>query len=343
MVSAYAAATSQVTPRATRLLREDTTTQNVLATFIGSFLFSLAGIVVLSTGLYGEQGRIVLFVFTVGVIFLIVVTLLRWIEHLSMFGRVDDTTGRVERAASEALRNWAELPCLGGRLLADPSSDVPDNAQPLCPRVIGYVQHIDIGVLQAWADEHDSDIYVVAVPGSFVEPTRPVAWLAGAAGVEAADGLVAQAFVVDTSRSFYQDPRFGLSVLAEIASRALSPAVNDPGTAIDVIGRAVRVLATAAEASGVPQGEAQCPRVYVPTLQVDDFFDDVFGPIARDGATLVQVHMRLLKALAALARMGRYATPARRLAALALAHGEAALTLDEERATLRRLAAEVGR
>ncbi|WP_439604689.1 DUF2254 family protein, partial [Shinella sp.] len=61
MVSAYSAATSNVTPRATKLVMEDSTTQNVLATFIGSFLFSLVGIIALSTGAYGDQGRVVLF------------------------------------------------------------------------------------------------------------------------------------------------------------------------------------------------------------------------------------------------------------------------------------------
>jgi uncharacterized membrane protein len=35
--------------------------------------------------------------------------------------------------------------------------------------------------------------------------------------------------------------------MAEIACRALSPAVNDPGTAIDVIGRGVRILSTYAQ------------------------------------------------------------------------------------------------
>ena len=43
MVTAYGSATTNVTPRATRLVVEDVTTQNVLATFIGSFLFSLVG------------------------------------------------------------------------------------------------------------------------------------------------------------------------------------------------------------------------------------------------------------------------------------------------------------
>jgi uncharacterized membrane protein len=341
MVSAYGAATSQVTPRATKLLREDTTTQNVLATFIGSFLFALLGIVALATGLYGDQGRVTLFVFTIGVIVLIVVTLLRWIEHLSAFGRVDDTSRRVEEAAAEALEGWVEAPCLGARLLSGPD-DIPQGATPVHDARIGYVQHIDVGVLQEWAEAHDGEVFVVAVPGSYVEPSRPVAWVTGGDGDDA-DGLIAEAFVVANGRSFYQDPRFGLSVLAEIASRALSPAVNDPATAIDVIGRAVRVLAGCADFDGRPGREVPCPRVAVPTLDVSDFFNDVFAPIARDGATLVEVHMRLLKALAMLARMGEnFREPAQRLARLARAHADTALALEADRNVLRRLAAEVG-
>src|SRR3546814_6046328 len=48
---------------------------------------------------------------------------------------------------------------------------------------------------------------------------------------------------IGVRRTFEHDPRFGLSVLSEIASRALSSAVNDSGTAIDVLGRGVRSLA----------------------------------------------------------------------------------------------------
>ncbi len=57
MVTAYGSATTNVTPRATRLVVEDVTTQNVLATFIGSFLFSLVGIIALNMGAYGERGE----------------------------------------------------------------------------------------------------------------------------------------------------------------------------------------------------------------------------------------------------------------------------------------------
>ncbi|MFM0339824.1 DUF2254 family protein [Paraburkholderia fungorum] len=75
---------------------------------------------------------------------------------------------------------------------------------------------------------------------------------------------VRSAFSVDVRRSFEQDPRFGISVLTEIASRALSPAVNDPGTAIDVIGRGIRILSLWEQPHDQkPDSKIDCSRVYV--------------------------------------------------------------------------------
>ena len=114
MVTAYGSATTNVTPRATRLVVEDVTTQNVLATFIGSFLFSLVGIIALNMGAYGERGRVILFIVTLVVIALIIITLLRWIQHLTSLGRVGETTAKVEQAAIETFIARAKSPCLGG-------------------------------------------------------------------------------------------------------------------------------------------------------------------------------------------------------------------------------------
>lgn len=174
MVSAYSAATSNVTPRATRLVMEDSTTQNVLATFVGSFLFSLVGIVALTTGAYGEQGRLVLFVVTIGVIVLIVVTLLRWIDHLSRLGRVTETTRRVEEATLDAVKAWRKSPNFGGRalegeILAPLTGDTPFFADE-----IGYVQHVDASALAKIADETDCDLVIVAIPGMLASPARPL-------------------------------------------------------------------------------------------------------------------------------------------------------------------------
>ncbi len=136
-------------------------------------------------------------------------------------------------------------------------------------------------------------------------------------------------------RSFDQDPRFGAVVLAEIASRALSPAVNDPGTAIDVTTRALRILAawhnTKAEDDSVPY-----PRLQVAQVAVADLFDDLFGPIARDGAGLIEVGLRLQKTLVMLAGLGgEYAENARRHSKDALARADAVLHIDTDRRRLR--------
>src|SRR6056297_1540011 len=102
-VAAFAAAARSATPRATVLLQQDRTTQNVLATFLGAFLFGLVGLIALHAEFYDASGKVVVFLFTIVVIGFVVVTLIRWIDHLMQFGRMGDTLDRVERAASDAL------------------------------------------------------------------------------------------------------------------------------------------------------------------------------------------------------------------------------------------------
>jgi uncharacterized membrane protein len=329
MVSAYSAATSNVTPRATRLVMEDSTTQNVLSTFVGSFLFSLVGIIVLSTGAYGAQGRIVLFGATIGVVILIVATLLRWIDHLSRLGRVTETTALVEEAAAKAMRDRHKHPYMGGARLGDPA-DIPALARPVHTEEIGYVQHVDVEALSGLIDDKTAAIYLVAIPGDFVDPTEPIAWVFGLDEDPEAD--IRGCYTIGSVRAFDQDPRFGLSVLAEIGSKALSQAINDPGTAIDVIGRGVRVIAIWAEP--VEAKDPKYPKVFVPEVEVGDIFDDMFTPLARDGAGNIEVGLRLMKAFSSLWRISpqRFGPSARRHADEALTRYDKTLVaLDETR------------
>lgn len=337
MVSAYSAATTNVTPRATTLVMEDSTTQNVLATFVGSFLFSLVGIIALTTGAYGDRGRVILFVVTLGVIVLIIVTLLRWIDHLSRLGRVTETTERVERATVEALRAWIDMPYLGGNRLSEQDKRTREPNTPIYQASVGYVQHVDAGVLSALAEEFNVEIAVVAIAGKLVAPKIPLAWITGKLPEEARERL-ATAFTVGDVRSFDQDPRFGAAVLSEIASRALSPAVNDPGTAIDVISRAARVLAVLdnkSETNGV-----EYPKLFVAPVTVEDLFDDLFLPIARDGAAIVEVSLRLQKTFAILAQFNNpeFRNTALRHSRVALKRCEAAAMIEDDIAKVRRVA-----
>ncbi|MBE2275571.1 MAG: DUF2254 domain-containing protein [Rhodobacteraceae bacterium] len=339
MTSAYGAAASSVTPRATRLLVEDRLTQNVLSTFVGSFLFSIVGIVVLKTGAYGDRGRVVLFVVTIGVIALIVVMLLRWIDHLTKLGRVDDTISRVEEATRAALAGRLASPWLGGRPLNDPDQPLPAGLPVRADRA-GYIQNIDMASLSDRAEAMAGDIHIVRLPGSFVHAGTVLAWVGPSPLPPGPVDDLSDAFAIGSGRSFDQDPRFGLAVLSEIASRALSPAMNDPGTAIDVIGRQARLLAFwAANETVEPAKAAEYPRLHAARLQDDDLMDDAFMPIARDGAALVEVQLRLQKALAALARIGppQFRAAARAEAAMAFRRAEAAMTLQDDVEWLQRV------
>lgn len=354
MVSAYSAASSGVTPRATSLVMEDTTTQNALATFIGSFLFSLVGIIALSTGAYGAQGRVVLFAVTIVMIILIVSTLLRWIDHLSKLGRVGETIDRVEAAALQSLKNRAQWPYMGAAPYPAELT-APATARAVGSNETGYVQHIDIAALGALGEKHGLQIYVDILPGAFVHLGARMAWFIEdsvghaltrkALDPDALAGDIRAAVTVGLRRSFEQDPRFGISVLAEIASRALSPATNDSGTVIDVIGRGVRCftawhMESAAEATSRAI-DPHCRRVHVRGLQLADLFDDFFTLVARDGAGLLEVDIRMIKALISLNDISpeTFGAQCRLHARWLIKRADAALALDEDKQRLIALAA----
>lgn len=298
MISAYAAAAQGTTPRATQLLIADTTSQNALATFLGTFVFAIVGLVGLSIGGFGPGGKSVLFAGTLVVIALVVVTLLRWIHHLTTFGRVPDVIDRVESAATDAVRAFALSPHLGG---VAPVA-VPDGASAVSARSAGYVTGVDMGRLQQMADAAGVTVHVDVLPGAFVGLGADLARVTG--GGADADVLerMCGCFRVESHRTYEQDPRLGLVALAEIGSRALSPAVNDPGTAVEVLGAITRVM-TVLFTQGPDSEDVRHSRIHVPQVSVEDLIEDALRPLARDGAAQVEVGLRVQKVLSELARI----------------------------------------
>lgn len=334
VVSAYAAATSNVTPRSTKLLMEDSTAQNALSTFIGSFIFSLIAIIFLNSGLYDQKGRVVLFVVTLGVIAVILVTLIRWIEHLSKLGRVGETSELVERVTEKALLARARNPYLGGRPLLLRETDLPADAVPVESEQIGHIQYLDMEKLASIAREREMDVYVAILPGAFVSVSSPLVYAGKQLSNEARREL-RSAFVIGHERNFEQDPRFGLCVLAEIAARALSAAVNDYGTAIDIMDRGVRLLTKYAREKR--QTEIAYERVWIPPLTVADFFSDLFVPLVRNEGGLLAIDIKLMKAFAALHQLDneQFKDAARKYSRQCYEHAAKTLILEEDREMLK--------
>jgi uncharacterized membrane protein len=182
-------------------------------------------------------------------------------------------------------------------------------------------------------------IHLLARPGQYVEPGQPVLILD-----RAPDDAIAHALqdtvVVGGERQFDGDPRFGLIVLSEIASRALSPGINDPGTAIDVIGTSVRALADWSDALRCAAPDLRFPDLRVVPIKVEDVLEDAFRWIARDGAGLLEVQIRLQKGLATLAAHdpAMFGDAARHLSGEALDRAARAMDLPRDVERLRAVA-----
>lgn len=335
MVAAIGSVTTNTSPRAAALLLEDRSAQSALSIFIGAFIFSIVGLIALSTDLYSAAGRFVLFVETLLVIGLVILRLLKWIDQLSQLGKVSVVIDRVEEATRQALQE--RLPHLGGT----PATDEAPTGIRLMTPIVGYIRNIDAKQLHERAEALDYRVHLKAMPGDFVAPSDPLAVITDVDELSDEEAAALQdCFTIGDTRTFEQDPELGLVVLAEIASRALSPAVNDPGTAIDVIGTATRLLAHWQDSDEEGAGHVPFHRVHVPPLLPAKLFDDAFRPIARDGAALVEVGIALQKAFLHLATNAdeAFRKEAREHSQAALSRAQRALLHEPDYLQLKRLA-----
>lgn len=299
VISARQSASSQVTPRSHQVLIEDRVTQNVLSTFLGAFIFSLVDVIFLGTGLYSGPTVTVILGFTLIVFALVIFAILRWITHIAELGSVTATSRKIEAAAFAAVSARRDLPCLGARPLSPEHLEVPARAQSFAAWDTGYVQHINLKGLSAAARAGDGNVYVAVQPGELVSPGDIMAYYTA----DLDEARLKRAFTLADRRVFEQDPRFGVIVLSEIAQRALSPGVNDPGTAIDILTRLARVLAHYCTESA-SEKEPMLPRIWMTPVTPEELIRDGFDPIARDGAGTFEVQVRLQKTLALLSKSG---------------------------------------
>lgn len=338
MVAAYTAAANMATPRASKVLIDDPISQRVISTFIGAFVFSIVSLIALALGYYDQQGQTLLLFSTALVIAAVIVTLFGWVDYLSNLVRLGAVLNKVEAAVERALSARRAAPFMGAR----PADGMPPHGHAIRIEETGYVAAIDLAMLERVAAGRQGEIRLAILPGKLVGPQTDLFRSSFVPDAEEAPVLKG-AVSLAAERSIEQDPRYGVIILAEIASRALSPGINDPGTAIGVISRLERLLTTwSAPLEAAP--EIEFPHVVAPPpITADDLCQDGFGPLARDGAPVFEVGVRLQKTLAVLAGLGRadLAQAAANQSERALRTAEAELTLQSDRDNLADLAGRV--
>jgi uncharacterized membrane protein len=296
MLSAFASASNTATPRSFKIVVTDDMSQNALSVFIGSFIFSIVATVALDNGYYGKSGIFILFLFTLALFALVILTFLRWVDGISRLGRLEHTISQVESVAAKSLATHIKQPLQNALPITEPML----KGQSVLSSSVGYVQHIDMAALQALAKDHNLTIQLNCLPGDFVHENFAITTFTATKNLDLSLDEIAKpmndAFHVGDTRWYEEDPRFGFIALAEIASKALSPGINDPGTAIQIIGSQERLFFlwnTSIENDKENEVIYDC--ITVPKISMVDFFDDAFRPISRDGASNIEVMLRLQK------------------------------------------------
>jgi uncharacterized membrane protein len=109
-----------------------------------------------------------------------------------------------------------------------------------------------------------------------------------------------QAIWAARERTFEQDPKYPLRLLVDIAIRALSPAINDPTTAVqalDQIEDLLHRLGRRALDAGCVKDDRGALRLVFPTPTWEDYLTLAFDEIRQYGVSSVQVMRRLRSAL----------------------------------------------
>lgn len=165
----------------------------------------------------------------------------------------------------------------------------------------GYIEIVDDDALMEQARRHDLVLRLQFQPGDFTHAGRTLveAWPPDRCDDEASHAI-RNAFAVSSRRSALQDLRFLIDELVEIASRALSPGVNDPFTAVtclDWLGAALSDLAARDLPSHLRVDQDGALRVIAHPETFATLMDRAFGALAQYCAADMVAALRFVRAL----------------------------------------------
>ncbi len=298
MVAAHLSADTSATPRAHRLLQQDSRTQTVLATFIGAFIYALALTIMLNTGFIAEGELAIVYLFTVAVILFVVLAILRWVGHLDGLGSVEATIRRSAERAAEEVAARANAPFLGARPYAE-GGEVPKKTRAVTSARSGYVQNVDVRALSK-ALGGEGRVWIEVVAGDWVVAGETLVRVSPPDRAEGNEKAFHAAFTFNDRREHGQDTIYSLVVLTEIAEKALSPGINDPRTALDVIGRITRLVLDLPPER--PLADPAVRDVFVRPLDRAEMIRTCLDPISRDGRSFQEIAIMIQRAAGVLSR-----------------------------------------
>jgi uncharacterized membrane protein len=343
-------ASTQFSPRLLRNFLRDRVNQIVLSILVATFAYTSAGLYTVGVS---NQQRVTDYprVAVTGALVLLFVSLLLLVffaHHLAHSIQIDSVMSLVERTTLDVVR---KLPV--SDVSPAPVPIPPDWAVPISAERSGYVQAMHLEPLITAASTHDALVTVAPMIGEHVIAGSPLVWVwrptAEHPRLREADWMptVHDSVRIGFERTMEQDAAFGVRQLADIASKALSPAINDPYTAAQALDHLAVILS---ELAARPLGNAHLVddagrvRVVVHGRDFGYFVDLACGQIRRFGKAEPRVVNALLRNLQ---DVGRFCTDddnrssVARQVELVLADAEAAVAQPAELVPIREQARAV--
>jgi len=293
-------ASMQFSPRIIVSFARDRVTQWTLGIFLGTFSYCMAALPAARSvprpfaPVGTVTGAMLLALACVG-------WLLFFIHHISHAISVNHIVDRIASETEAILDEMMPYPHRRSRV-ADPDRIDPTTWDTqILSRASGYVRFIDTRRLVTLAKNHRVKIHVLRRVGHFVPAGIPL--LMVYKGERLSPEGIAElhgAFDFGPSRTLQQDVEFGVLQIVDIALKAISPAVNDPSTAISCVDQLSRILIRFASREP-PEPVLYDPpgvvRVSIVWPGFERLLDSAFEQIRMYAKADVAVSLRVLRAL----------------------------------------------
>jgi uncharacterized membrane protein len=281
-------AATQYSPRVLRSFTRDRGNQIVLGTYLGTFTYALLVLRQIRDSTDQRPGFLPALSITVGIVLALTSLgmLIYFIHHTSQSLQPTYLVARLRDDVAAAIEHHFPR-SFGERVDANEAESIEERltGRPLVVRARseGYFRRLDGDAIVEATVDRANVVEITRRVGEYVTCGSPLAriWAdrdVGRACVEAVEG----AFTLDRSRSIEQDPLFGVQQIADIGVKALSPAVNDPTTAIESLDHLHSVLVRVLD-RGLPGAVRRVRgtlyRLVVPTFE--DYVSECLGRTAR--------------------------------------------------------------
>jgi uncharacterized membrane protein len=291
-------ASMQFSPRIIVSFVQDRVTQWTLGIFLGTFLYCMAALPAARSlphpfaPVFTVMGAMLLAVACVG-------WLLFFIHHISRAISVNHIVDKIAADTIAMIDETMPWPHRPDRLPGAAASS--DWEATVANDVSGYIRFVDRKRLVQLAKTYRVKIKVLRRVGHFVPAGVPL--LAVSKDGRLTPDAMAElrgAFDFGPTRTLQQDVEFGVLQIVDIALKAISPAVNDPSTAINCVDQLSAIMIRSASREP-PEAVLYDPpgtvRVVIPWIGFDRLLEAAFEQIRLYAKSDVAVSLRLLRAL----------------------------------------------